>query len=228
MKNLHKLKQNMELLLSACNCKKMFNLFKSQEKIGGEIAYYNLTDWWLKTFSKQGQDYIVKTFQPLGGSGVDLIKGEIQYSSGSAVSLLSNLAGWFKNDKDREIGYKLLDKAEKLITDNTDILDIHFFYQNKLEFYYRFREIDQESLNIAIEACKKQIELSPSAILAFKKEYEHEKLPMHTGYEQLAIILEKQGEYDEAIDLCKQAQKQTWNGEWDKRIERCLKKKSKL
>lgn len=202
----------------------MFNLFKSQEKIGGEIAYYNLTDWWLKTFSKQEQDYIVKTFQPLGGSGIDLIKGEIQYSSGSAVSLLSNLAGWFKNDKDREIGYKLLDKAEKLIADNTDTLSIHFFYQNKLEFYYRFREIDQESLNIAIEACKKQIELSPSAILAFKKEYEHEKLPMHTGYEQLDIILEKQSKFNEVIALCEKAKNQGWGGDWDKRIERCMKK----
>ena len=92
MKNLHKLRQNMELLLSACNCKKMFNLFKAQEKIGGEIAYYNLTDWWLKTFSKQEQDYIVKTFQPLGGSETGLIKGEIQYSSGSAVSFIVQLS----------------------------------------------------------------------------------------------------------------------------------------
>jgi len=205
----------------------MLNLFKLQKKIGGELAYHNLTEWWFETFNGQEQDYIVKTFQPLGGSGDVLIKGEIQYSSGSAVSLLANLAGWFKNVKDREIGYKLLDKAKKLIGENTEILDIHFFYHNKVEFYYRFRDIDQESLNIAIEACKKQIELSPSAILAFKKEYENEKLPVHTGYEQLVIILEKQGKYDEAIDLCKQAQKQTWNGEWDKRIERCLKKKSK-
>ena len=205
----------------------MFNLFKSQKNIGGEIAYHKLTEWWLETFNKQEQDYIVKTFQPLGSSGEALIKGEIQYSSGSAVSLLANLAGWFKNVKDRQIGYRLLDKAEKLIDDNTNILDIHFFYQNKLEFYYRFREEDQESLNTAIGACKKQIELSPNAILAFKKEYEHEKLPMHTGYEQLAIILEKQEKYDEVIDLCKQAKEQMWNGEWDKRIERCLKKKSK-
>jgi len=205
----------------------MFNLFKSQKKIGGEIAYFNLTDWWLKTFSEQERDYIVKTFRPLGGSGDALISGEIQYNSGSAVSLLANLAGWFKNVKDREIGYKLLDKAEKLIIDDTEILDIHFFYHNKIEFYYRFRDIDQESLNIAIEACRKQIELSPRAILAFKKEYENEKLPAHTGYEQLAIILEKQEKYNEAIDLCKQAQKQAWNGEWNKRIERCLTKTSK-
>jgi tetratricopeptide (TPR) repeat protein len=205
----------------------MFNLFKPQKKIGGEIAYHNLTEWWLETFNEQERDYIVKTFQPLGGSGDALIKGEIQYSSGNAVSLLANLAGWFKNVKDRQIGYKLLDKAEKLIDDNTNILDIHFFYHNKLEFYYRFRDIDKESLDIAIEACKKQIELAPKAILAFKKEYENEELPAHTGYEQLAIILEKQGKYDEVVALCEQAKKQTWNGEWDMRIERCLKKKSK-
>lgn len=203
----------------------MFTIFKSQEKIGGEIAYHHLSEWWLEAFNKQERDYIVKTFQPLGGSGDALIKGEIQYSSGSAVSLLSNLSGWFKNVKDREIGYKLLNKAEGLINKNTDILDIHFFYHNKIEFYYRFREIDTESLNIAIEACEKQIKLSPEAILAFKKEYE--KLPMHTGYEQLAIILEKQNKFGEAIVLCEQAKKQKWSGEWDKRIERCLKKKNK-
>lgn len=205
----------------------MFNFIKSQRKVGGEIAYHNLTEWWFETFNEQERDYIVKTFQPLGGSGSDLIKSNIQYSSGSAVSLLANLAGWFKNIKDREIGYKLLDKAEKLITDSTEILDIHFFYHIKIEFYYRFRKIDQESLNIAIESCKKQIELSSSASIAFKKEYEHQRLPMHTGYEQLAIILEKQEKYDEVIDLCKQAKEQIWNGEWDKRIERCIKRKNK-
>lgn len=205
----------------------MLNLFRPQKNIGGEIGYYNLNDWWLKAFDKQKRDYIVKSFRPLGGSENSLIKGEIQYSSASAVSFLSNLAGWFKNIEDREIGYKMLDKAEKLIADNTEILDIHFFYHNKIEFYYRFRDIDEESLNIAIEACKKQIELSPDAILAFKKEYKDEKLPIHTGYEQLAIILEKQKEYDKAIALCEQAQKQAWNGDWDKRIERYLKKKQK-
>lgn len=206
----------------------MFNLFKSQKKIGGEIAYYNLTEWWLKTFNAQERDYIVETFKPLGGFGSSLISGEIQYSSGSSVSLLSNLAGWFKNVKDREIGYKLLSKAEKLITDSTEILDIHFFYHNKIEFYYRFRDIDQESLNIAIEACKKQIEISPKAILAFRKEYRDQKFPMHTGYEQLAIILEKQERYDEAIGLCEKAKRQNWNGEWNERMARCAKKKMKI
>jgi tetratricopeptide (TPR) repeat protein len=205
----------------------IFNLFKSQENIGGEIAYYGLTEWWLEVFNEQERSYIVKTFQPLGGSGNNLVKGKIQYCSGSAVSLLSSLANWFKNTEDREIGYKLLKKAEDLISSKTRILDIHFFYQHKLEFYYRFRKNDPESLNIAIETCKEQIKLAPQAILSFKKEYEDENLPRHVGYEQLAIILEKQKKYDEVIDLCEQAKREDWNGEWDKRIERCIKKKSK-
>jgi len=205
----------------------IFSLFKQKETIGGEIAYHNLTEWWLEIFDKQERNYIVKIFQPLGGSGDSLIKGKIQYSTGSAVSLLSNLAGWFKNIKDREVGYKLLKKAERLINSKTKVLDIHFFYQNKLEFYYRFRDIDQESLNISIESCKKQIELAPKVVLAFKKEYGDDNLPIHKGYEQLVIILEKQGKYNEVISLCEQAKKQNWNGDWDKRTERCLKKKSK-
>lgn len=205
----------------------MFELFKSQKKVGGEIAYHNLTEWWLETFNKQERDYIVKTFQPLGGSGDVLVKGEIRSISGSAVSLLGNLAGWFKNVEDRGIGYKLLDKAEKIINNNTEVLDVHFFYQNKIEFYYRFRDVDSESFNTAVEACRKQIELSSDTFPVFRKEYENEELPRHVGYEQLAIILEKQEEYDEVISLCRQAKEQAWNGDWDKRIERCLKKKSK-
>lgn len=59
----------------------ILNIFKSKEVVGGDIAYHNLTDWWLRTFSKQERDYIIKTFQPLGGSDNGLIKGDIQYCS---------------------------------------------------------------------------------------------------------------------------------------------------
>jgi DNA invertase Pin-like site-specific DNA recombinase len=46
-------------------------------------------------------------------------------------------------------------------------------------------------------------------------------LPSHVGYKQLAIILEKRGQFDEAIKVAKQAKSQGWNGDWDKRIARC-------
>ncbi len=46
------------------------------------------------------------------------------------------------------------------------------------------------------------------------------RMPSHTGLRQLAIIREKDGEFDAAIQLCRQAKKDGWSGDWDKRIER--------
>ena len=41
---------------------------------------------------------------------------------------------------------------------------------------------------------------------------------------QLAIILEKDGAYSEAIALCEQARAAGWAGAWNKRIARCAKR----
>jgi hypothetical protein len=41
------------------------------------------------------------------------------------------------------------------------------------------------------------------------------------GYQQLAIILEKDGILEEAVALCQQALDGGWNGDWEKRIARC-------
>jgi len=51
-----------------------------------------------------------------------------------------------------------------------------------------------------------------------------EKLGMHTGYKQLCIIREKQGNWQEVIRLAKQAKSEGWAGDWDKRIDRAKKK----
>ena len=51
-------------------------------------------------------------------------------------------------------------------------------------------------------------------------------LPLHTGFQQLAIIYEKQKKYTEMIDLCIRADNEGWNGIWKKRIEKAKKKLS--
>jgi hypothetical protein len=79
----------------------------------------------------------------------------------------------------------------------------------------------------AVAACKKQIGISHLAVKAFKKLASDGFIPSHTGYKQLSIIREKESKFDEVISLCKRAQNEGWNGDWGKRIERCLKKLSK-
>jgi hypothetical protein len=93
-----------------------------------------------------------------------------------------------------------------------------------MEIYYRNRDVDDFALPSTIEACKQQIALSTRAKQAFLKQWG--QLPSHAGYKQLCIILEKQKKYDEVIRLANEAKMQGWTGDWDKRIEKCTKKKS--
>jgi len=167
-----------------------------------------------------------KKFQPLGGSGESLTKGDVSFRSDTAVGFLHNLAGWFGKDEDRYLAYRILEKAEELIHPSVKPLDIHFFYQSKIVIFYKDRD-KPGGLEKAVCACRQQIDYAPKAAKAFMKEYKGEAIPGHKGYEQLAIILEKEKKFSEAVEVCTQAMEQGWSGDWEKRIERCNKKGKK-
>ncbi len=204
----------------------LFDFLHRKKRIKGSIGYFGLQEWWLSAFSDEERRYIQDTFQPLGASGDSLTCGDVSYTSDTAVGLLCALAGWFSKDGDRAIAYKLLEKAEEVSTPDTRILDIHFLYGEKLKFYYKDRE-KPGYLEKAVAACNQQIQLAPKAATAFKTQYKGAPLPSHKGYEQLAVVLEKQKHFREAIQLCAEAGKQGWAGDWQKRIERCKKKLEK-
>lgn len=206
---------------------KRFSFFKKEPKIQGEIGYFGLSEWWLSEFSEEERRYILETFQPLGSTGNSLIEGNISHASNTAIKLLSSLAGWFKKKEDRTIAYRILKKAEELINDKSDILDVHFLFQSKIQLYYRNRDNDPDALAEAINACKQQIELAPKARAAFKEEYGDAPLPRHIGFEQLAIIEEKQKNFEAAIGISQKTMEQGWAGTWQKRIERCRNKLGK-
>lgn len=154
-----------------------------------------------------------------------LTKGKICSTSQTVIGLLSGLSSWFKKPEYRQINYKIIKKAEELASDKTPVLDLHFLYQSKIEIFYRNRDNDAFALSSAIEACKQQIDISEKAKRAFLKEF-NGPLPTHVGYKQLCIIMEKQKNYEEVIRLSRIAKEQGWNGDWDKRIEKCEREKS--
>jgi hypothetical protein len=198
------------------------SLIQKNDKPGGYIALLDLEDWWLKTFSKSERAHIVEVFQPLGVSKDILTTGNLLHTDDDRpLMLLSSLAGWFDNSRDRNLAHRIIAKAEEYIPITKNILDIHFFYQTKMKIFYSEWD-NQASLQEAIDACLKQIELSDKAKEVFVKKYH--LLPRHEGYDQLCIIYEKQKKYNEVIELAKQAKRQDWKGEWDDRIDRCNKK----
>lgn len=203
----------------------IFNIFKSSEKIKGEIKYYNLTDWWLNELSDEEKNRIIKVYCPMG-SNRSIIEGDLLNASNCCLNFLWCLAGWFNNKQDRKIAFKILNKAKEYLSSST-VLDIHFYYSTMIDVYYPERENDANALKTALYACKEQISLAPKAARAFKKEYSWQDLPSHRGYEQLAILYEKEGNFKNAIAISKQALTEGWAGDWQKRIERCTKKLAK-
>ena len=139
----------------------MFGLFKKQ--IDGEIGYFGLEEWWLSSFSDGERRYILGKYLPMGFSSTSLVSGTISSTSQTVVGFLNGLASWFPKENERSLAYKIIEKAEGLIDDNTNILDIHFLFQTKIEISYKDRE--KNGYNKPIEACKQQINVSINGLL---------------------------------------------------------------
>ncbi len=199
--------------------------FSNNSEVEGQLGFLNLGVWWISSFSKDQRNYIEKVFQPFGHpeDSKPLTEGKIESSSITRISLLCSLSGWFSKTDDRHLAYQFLEKAICSIKPETDILDIHFLWGQVVAVNYKDRA-DPIRLKNAIEACKHQIAIAPQAALAFRAEHPNTSLPSHVGFKQLAIINEKSKNYVDAITICRDAKKQAWNGDWDKRILRCEKK----
>ncbi len=207
----------------------VFDFLKKQNShIGGEIGYFGLAEWWMSEFCEVDRKFIVQKYQPMGAGERSIIEGNLSFSSQSALSFLTDLSCWFRKDDERAIAVRILRKAEEYVNENTDVLDIHFFYGHKVSTFYKDRDRVEGALSEAIAACNEQIKIAKRAKRAFLKEYKARPLPCHKGYEQLAIIYEKQKNYIRAIHISQHALSQGWSGDWDKRMQRCFAKQEKI
>ena len=207
----------------------ILSMFKRSSKIEGKIGFFGLSDWWLNSFTESEREYIEQKYSPMTmgeSNNRPLTQGKISFTTQTASALLWALASWFKKADEYSVGKRIAEKSIELSGSN--ILDRHFAYQQMIQICYRSRDKEASAMSLAIKACEWQIELAPQAADAFRKEYPKQPLPRPVGYEQLAIIREKEKNYLEAIKLSKQAKEQGWAGDWDKRIERCEKKFEKL
>ncbi len=202
-------------------------------RIEGQIGYFNLSEWWVNTFTEKERNYIVKKYRPMAGgtTGADrnsLTEGKILSTTQTVGMFLSGLSTWFSDSiEDRDIARRILKKATEIIDSKNDVMGLHFTFQALIEVWYRDRDTVSHALDEAVNACKRQIDIAPQAAKAFKKEYPKNHLPSHVGFEQLTIIYGKQSKYSDAIQVAKEAKKQGWAGDWDKRIERYEKKQNK-
>lgn len=197
---------------------KLFGSKKSETKppkISGYIGYYGLENWWLTELTEEQRNYLLNT--AFGENSFKLTQKTFDTTSQSVLTFFSTMIDWIKKG-DPIIIDRIFDKAESLITEQSNIIDVHFLYSVKVDYYHNL--IPEK----AIEACNQQISIATPAANAFKKEYKKSPLPSHNGFKTLSIILEKKKEYKQVINLCKKVHKMKWAGDWEKRIARCTKK----
>lgn len=201
-----------------------FDFLFGKTKVEGFIGHYGLSGWWQSEFNDTERKRMLEKYQPIGLSSLSLIEGTVSNPQHTAVRFLSGMSAWFSTQENRPIAYKILEKAEKLIDSNTQILDIHFFYEEKINIFYKDRDLIAGNLDEAIRACEQQISCSKKAAQGFKDEYKGKVCPGHRGFNQLAIVRERQKKFEQVIMLCEQALSEGWTGDWEHRVNRCKKK----
>lgn len=193
----------------------------------------NLLAWWETEFSPEEQNYILTKYKPMTlGGAVEGERTDLSHiirpdGSLGSISSLTALSTWFLTGDDVPLARRILAKAvERRESETGSVVDRHFIYGLMIKVYYRDRNRDNNALELAIETCQKQIAIAPQAIREWPEYLKGQDggLPAHSGFEQLAIILERNKDYQGAIQLSQKALSQGWAGDWEKRIARCRKR----
>lgn len=218
------------------------------KRVGGSIGHFGLEQWWFEELSEADRQLIRARYQPMGmpANHDSLTGGGTIYSSQTTASWLITLAGWFKpaEPQEADLILRIAEKAWQV----KDVLapsrgaeatfSRHLALGGLSETYYRFRE-NPAYLERSLEAARLQIAMQKDAAKAWKQQEINLArrtgspapkdiiLPSHKGYKRLAIVLEQNKQYEEAIALVREAKTAGWSGDWDKRIERMKKKLNK-
>ena len=188
----------------------------------------NVAAWWRDAFTEAEREYVRnKYWSSVATSGPG--GGDLVLPDGKPRISLVYLAAFFTSPKEAlPLAMRILHKGLDIGADkHGTALDQHFTLGIMIKVYYSNRA--NGTLDLAIATCERQIALAPVAAKMFKREQATfgAALPHHGGFEQLAIIREKERNYGEAIQLSKEAYRQGWAGDWVKRIARCEKKREK-
>ena len=191
------------------------------QKVDGLIGHFCLAEWWISSFTEHERKYILYRVRTWRAGPDALIKGDMSFlKSSDPASFLNNLTFSLRRPEDNSIARRV---AQKALETATEPRDIHSALLWTIRLNYYVRDSVPGALDIAIAACKRQIELAQTIADKHRINYPSGKIPLgeHDGYAHLVKILEKRHEYTEVIRLSEQANMQGWKGDWDKRIERC-------
>jgi hypothetical protein len=193
----------------------------------GELGYFGLTGWWTSSFSPAERDYMEAAFRtdemPARARPLTRDRGLVTLTTATALLTLlaERLSG---KPQDRDLAARVLAQAERRASAEGDVLGLHSVYHQMIRLHSRWKDDFPDAVDLTLAACHRQIVLAEEAAKALRQMRPNESLPSHLGYLWATAILEREGRYERAIELCRQAQSQGWDGNWPWRIQ-CLTRK---
>jgi len=201
---------------------------KLRKKYGGKIAFLKLSGFWDSLLPEERE--FIRQCSALSLGGFDdpkyIDSPEVEVSTTqTASSFLWIYADWAIGKKKFELADKLLNES---ITRSNNAIDLHFTFNHFIKLFYKRRDESPEWIERCIRYCRDDIALFPR----FKKEYVKERVELYINlsnsqiyskaerkkfleqaktvtfnlfvpsFQRLAIIFERQGRYQEAIEVC--------------------------
>ena len=173
---------------------------------GGLIAFLGIEDFYNSL--TQEEKYTLRRYydsrlstDPANSRVSTFDSGRISNTSETRLKYFSSTIGWAVSEKRYDIAEKLISFGKQYI--NEGLIDAHFFLQEAAECYYKQRDSREDALGLCVSYCQMDIDLFPKYKVLMKKEYG--EIPRLVTFQRLAIIYEKQKQYDKALEICEMA-----------------------
>ncbi|MCF7889833.1 tetratricopeptide repeat protein [Candidatus Bipolaricaulota bacterium] len=177
---------------------------KEEEEIQGYISHFSLQDWFT-SLSEHEQNILEDVVGPkLTKDKILDVHTENEELGRTEQQTLGMIAEMVWKSGYRELAEKVFEKS--LEADDENPKDRHFIYINWEKLLYKQRDEDPEALEKCIELCKKDIAQVDEVLPRLKKGPNGKEINIdYYSFRRLAIIYEKQGEFEKAIEICNKA-----------------------
>lgn len=184
--------------------KKLVDMFgPSQSNRPNFLDDLGLRDWY-DGLSKQEREKVhdFSTMFGLGGE-TNLLDEGVRGHNTTQQSYLKNVGAKLVSNKEYDLAAKVLLKGLDCPDDNPT--DRHFIYNSLIDLYYKQRDEREDAIEKCIEYCKADIDSIDEFHQELKEEYEDASLPRIPAFKRLAIIYERQSEFEKALEVCEEA-----------------------
>lgn len=169
----------------------------------GYIGYYGLGEFW-NSLTTNEQNFIKYTeTQATPPREPRLLTNGFISSSQTKLGFLNGKMSWAMQHKLYTIVDKIINEIEH-IDKQVGIIDLHFYYNHAIDYFYKLRNINSLALEDCISYCKKDIAMFDEFKKVYIKEWNETTLTIRIpSFQRLVIIYTKLEKYNEAISICK-------------------------